>query len=163
MLRKTIIAVFAVATIGALSIDAASARGGFGGGGGGGGGGFARGGGMGGGGFRSASIGGGGFRSAAIGGGGFRSAAIGGGAFRSAAIGSQFRGVGPGFRHGFHGRGRGLAFAAFGAGLGYGLYDPYGYDYAYDDSYYGDGGCYLVRQRVLTRYGWRIRPVQVCG
>jgi hypothetical protein len=59
-----------------------------------------------------------------------------------------------------------LAFAAFGAGLGYGLYDPYAYDYAdyaYDDSYYGDGGCYLVRQRVLTRYGWRIQPVQVCG
>jgi hypothetical protein len=24
------------------------------------------------------------------------------------------------------------------------------------------GGCYLVRQRVMTRYGWRIRRVQIC-
>jgi hypothetical protein len=47
----------------------------------------------------------------------------------------------------------------------YGDYDydyPY-YDYAYDDSYYGDGGCYVVQRRVHTRYGWRIRPIQVCG
>ena len=26
-----------------------------------------------------------------------------------------------------------------------------------------NGGCYLVRRRVMTRYGWRIRRVQVCG
>ena len=40
----------------------------------------------------------------------------------------------------------------------------YGYpDYAYDDSYYDDGGCYMVQRRVHTRYGWRLRPVQVCG
>ncbi len=57
---------------------------------------------------------------------------------------------------------------AFAGGLGYGLYAPYaGYDYgypyyAYDDSYYYDGGCYIVRQRVLTPYGWRLRPVQIC-
>ncbi|WP_338026091.1 hypothetical protein [Bradyrhizobium algeriense] len=58
---------------------------------------------------------------------------------------------------------------AVGLGLGYGLYGPYGYyndyDYGYyDDSYYyGDNGCYIVRRSVLTPYGWRIRPVQVCG
>ena len=49
--------------------------------------------------------------------------------------------------------------------LGYG-YGYYGYDddYGYDDSYYyGDSGCYIVRRSVLTPYGWRIRPVQVCG
>ena len=38
---------------------------------------------------------------------------------------------------------------------------PYAY---YDDyPYYYDEGCYIVRHRVMTRYGWRIRPVQVCG
>ena len=77
---------------------------------------------------------------------------------------------GGGFHHGFHHHGRRFAFGAFALGLGYpyayyGDYDydyPY-YDYAYDDSYYGDGGCYVVQRRVHTRYGWRIRPVQVCG
>jgi hypothetical protein len=32
-----------------------------------------------------------------------------------------------------------------------------------DNDYYDDGGCYVVRRRVMTRYGWRVRPVQVCG
>ena len=112
MLRKTIIALFAVASIGMLAPGVASARGGGSGGGGGHGGGF------------------------------------GGG--------------------GFHGGGFGLG--GFGLGLGYGLYGPYGYYgdygypyYAYGDSYYDDGGCYVVRRRVHTPYGWRIRPVQVCG
>ena len=42
--------------------------------------------------------------------------------------------------------------------------DGWGYpDYAYDDTYSDDGGCYIVQQRVHTAYGWRIRPVQVCG
>jgi hypothetical protein len=187
MLRKTIIALFAAASVGMLAPSVASARGGFGGGGGGfhggggggfhgggfGGGGFHgggfggfRGSGFGGGGFRSAAIGGGGFRSPAIGGGGFRSAAIGSGGFRSGAFaGHGFRG---GFHHGFHHHGRRFGFGAFALGLGYpyayyGDYDyPY-YDYAYDDSYYGDGGCYVVQRRVHTRHGWRIRPVQVCG
>ena len=35
--------------------------------------------------------------------------------------------------------------------------------YAYDDSYYDDGGCYVVQRRMHTRYGWHLRPVQVCG
>ena len=45
------------------------------------------------------------------------------------------------------------------------LHDYYdGYRMGYDDSYYyGDNGCYIVRRSVLTPYGWRIRPVQVCG
>jgi hypothetical protein len=188
MLRKTMIALFAAASVGVLAPSVASARGGFGGGGGGfhggggggfhgGGGGGFRGGGFGGGGFhggggggfRSAAIGGGGFRSAAIGGGGFRSAAIGSGGFRSGALAAPgFRGGG--FHHGFRHHGRRFAFGAFAVGLGYpyayyGDYDydyPY-YDYAYDDSYYGDGGCYVVQRRVHTRYGWRLRPVQVCS
>lgn len=77
--------------------------------------------------------------------------------------GGGFRGGG--FRGG--GFGPGFALGALGAGLGYGLYGPYGYYggygypyYAYDD--YGDGGCYIARQRVHTRYGWRLRNVQVC-
>jgi len=52
---------------------------------------------------------------------------------------------------GFHGRG-------FGFGFGY----PY-YGYGGYWPYYGDAGvCYAVRQRVKTRYGWRIRRVSVC-
>jgi hypothetical protein len=167
MLRKTIIALFALASVGLLAPDAASARGGFGGGGGfhGGGGGFH--GGFGGGGFRSAAIGGGGFRSAAIGGGIGRSVIVGGGGLRSGVFAANaFRG---GFHHGF--RGRGFAIGAIGAGLGYGLYGPYGYDsdyydypYYVSDGYsYDDGGCYIAQQRVLTPYGWRFRPVQVCN
>ena len=36
---------------------------------------------------------------------------------------------------------------------GYGGYSPY----------YGDAGvCYVVRRRVMTPYGWRIRRVSVC-
>ncbi|MFY9952412.1 MAG: hypothetical protein WAK54_04200 [Bradyrhizobium sp.] len=60
------------------------------------------------------------------------------------------------FHHGFrHHR-------VFFVGAGpYAYYDDYPYDY--DDSYYGDSGCYIVRQRVHTRHhGWRLRSVQVC-
>jgi hypothetical protein len=69
----------------------------------------------------------------------------GGGGFR----GGGFRGGG------FRGRGFG----------GFGIVGPYGYGgYPYDyGAYYGNDGCYLVRRRVMTRYGWRIRRVQVCG
>lgn len=93
----------------------------------------ARGGGHGGGGFHG---GGGGFH-----GGGFR-----GGGFR-----------GPGIAAGAIGLGLGLAAAPYAYG-GYGYGYPSGYgSYAYDD-----GGCYLVRRRVMTPYGWRLRRVQVC-
>jgi len=47
-----------------------------------------------------------------------------------------------------------------GGGFGLGVYPGY-YDGYYP--YYGDEGvCYVVRQRVMTRYGWRIRRVNVC-
>ena len=64
-------------------------------------------------------------------------------------------GHGGSFHHGggWHGGG----FGGFGWGYG-----PWGYPY--DDGYpafYGRG-CYEVRQRVLTRYGWRIRRVSIC-
>jgi len=111
MLRKTIIALFAVASIGMLAPGVASARGGH---------------------------GGGGFHG---GGGGFH--------------GGGFRGGG------------GFGLGGIGLGLGYGLYGPYGgygYPYyAYNDRYYDGDGCYVVRRRVQTPYGWRIRPVQICG
>jgi hypothetical protein len=80
--------------------------------------------------------------------------------------GNRFHG---GFHNGFRHRRFPFAVAAVGLGLGYGYYNDY-YDYgdpyygSYDDSYYyGDSGCYIVRRSVLTPYGWRIRPVQVCG
>lgn len=70
---------------------------------------------------------------------------------------------------GFHGGGfhRGFGVGAFGlgVGLGYGLYGPgyYGYGYpVYDDYYADETNCYVVRRHVHTRYGWRIRPVEVC-
>jgi hypothetical protein len=48
-----------------------------------------------------------------------------------------------------------------GGGFGFGLAPYYGYGGYYP--YYGDAGvCYVVRQRVMTRYGWRIRRVSVC-
>jgi hypothetical protein len=60
---------------------------------------------------------------------------------------------GGGFRGGgFRGRGRGFGF------YDYGGYYPYDYG-----TYYGDEGCYLVRRRVKTRHGWRVRRVEVCG
>ena len=56
-------------------------------------------------------------------------------------------------------RGGGFRGAGVGLGLGLGLYPYYGGYYPY----YGDAGvCYAVRQRVMTRYGWRIRRVSVC-
>ena len=71
---------------------------------------------------------------------------------------------GGGFHGGFGGggfRGGGFRRRGFG-GYGFGFYYGGYYPYAYND-YYDDGGCYLVRRRVMTPYGWRIRPVQVCG
>ena len=95
-----------------------------------------------------------------------RAAAIGGGMrpamapMRVAAIGAGFGHFHHGFRHGFH---HGFHRRVFFVGAGpYAYYDDY--PYYYDDSYYSDDtGCYIVRQRVLTRHGWRVRPVQVCG
>jgi hypothetical protein len=183
MLRKTMVALFAIASIGMLVPEVASARGGFGGGG------FRGGGGFHGGGFRGGGIGmgGAGFRAAAIGPGlraggpvGFRAAGpVGfrGGTFAANSFrGGYYR---PGFRH----RGYPYVAAAIGAGLAYGTAYPYGYydndgygdgysyyatsypygDGYYDDYYYGTGGCVVLRKRVLTPYGWMLRPVQVCN
>jgi hypothetical protein len=93
---------------------------------------FARGGGGGGHG------GGGGGHGGGFGGGGFH-----GGGFHGGGFHGRFAG---GFRR--------RDFVGFGFGP-YAYYDDYPY---YDD----DGGCYLVRQRVHTRHGWRVRPVEVC-
>src|SRR6266436_3585955 len=136
MMRKTIIALFALAAVGLVQPTVASARGGGGGGGGGHGGGGGRGGGFG---------GGGGFHGG--GGGGFQ-----GGGFHGRFAGGGFHGGR--FHGGFHRR----AFV----GLGFGSYYDGYYPYAYND-YYDDGGCYVVRRRVHTRYGWRVRPLQICG
>ena len=66
------------------------------------------------------------------------------------------RGGGGGGGHGFGGGGfRGGDFGFY-PGFYSGYYPGY-YPY-YED----EGGCYLVRQRVKTRHGWRIRRVQIC-
>ena len=63
-----------------------------------------------------------------------------------------------GYGHGgFHGGG----FHGHGFGFGWGP-DPY-YGYGGYWPYYGDEGvCSVVRQRVMTRHGWRIRRVSIC-
>jgi hypothetical protein len=129
MLRRTIIALSAVASLGLMSPTMALARGGGGGG-----------------------HGGGGFG----GGGGFHGGGFGGGGFHGGGFAGGFHGGG------FHGRGFGHRFG-FGGGF-YPYYDDYAYyPNGYDDSYYDDGSCYVVRRRVHTAHGWRVRPVQVCG
>jgi hypothetical protein len=104
MLRKTIIALFAVAAVGLVSPSVTSAAGGHHGGGGGG-----------------------------------------------------HHGGGGGGHHGGGGGFRGGGFSGFGLGIG-----GYGYPYGYAGYYDDGGGCYLVRQSVMTRYGPRLRRVQVC-
>jgi hypothetical protein len=158
MLRKAM-TVLAAAAVGLAAPTMALARGGGGGGGGGGG--------HGGGGFGGGGFGGGGFH----GGGGFA-----GGGFRGGEFNGGFHGFGPGpaVVHdggGFRGFGPGPVVRGghdhdFGHHR-YGFYpysDYYGYAYyPYDDSYYDNGSCYVVNQRVHTAHGWRTRPVQVCG
>jgi hypothetical protein len=63
--------------------------------------------------------------------------------------------------HGFGGHGFGGGFRGFrGGGFGYGFYDGY-YD-GYYPYYEDETSCYVVRQRVMTRHGWRVRRVEVC-
>jgi hypothetical protein len=174
MLRKATMALCAIASIGMLAPDMALARGGGGGSGGHGGGSFGGGGGgrgaggMSAGSFAGRSVGGGNFN-----GGNFNGGNVGNsfaratpnagvqGNFQGNFQGNRFAGANSGgrgrFDHGFR-RGRGF-FAG-----GVGIYDNYwDYpDYAYDD-YSDNGGCYVVQRRVQTQYGWRVRPVQVCG
>src|SRR6266404_8490 len=81
--------------------------------------------------------GGGGFR-----GGGFHGSGFHGGSF-AAVHGGGFHGGGFHHRGGFH-RHR---------FVGFGLIGPYAYGgYPYYNNYYDDGGCYLIRRRVMTRY-----------
>jgi hypothetical protein len=91
----------------------------------------------------------------------------GGGGFHGGFGG--FHGGFGGFRGGYGGW-RGPGWSAVGVGIGFGLAAPYafggyGYPYGYPynySSYYDYGGCYLARQRVMTRYGWRVRRIEVC-
>jgi hypothetical protein len=172
MLRKTMMALMTAAAIGMVMPGVAMARGGGGGGGGGGGhggGGFGGGGGgfHGGGGFG----GGGGFHGGGgLGGGGFHGGGLGGGAFHTGGFGGGGTFHGGGFASngfhggGFHGRGfHGDGFHHAFRGRGFGFHDDYYPYYAYDDSYYDDGSCYVVQRRVHTKHGWRDHPVQVCS
>jgi hypothetical protein len=155
MLRKSMIVLCAAASVAMLAPNLAMARGGGGGHGGGGGGfGGGRGGGFGGGGFAARGFGGGGNFGSSF----ARVAPAGAVAGVAAVQGGRF--ANGSFNHGRFDHGRRFFAGGFG-----GYYDGY-WDYpgyAYDDSYYDNGGCYVVQRRVHTAYGWRVRPVQVCG
>jgi len=59
---------------------------------------------------------------------------------------------------GFHHHG---GFYGHGFGFGWGPYPYYGYGGYWP--YEGDAGvCYVVRQRVKTRWGWGVRRVSIC-
>ncbi len=52
------------------------------------------------------------------------------------------------------------AWARSGGGGDYpafGNYPAFGYPYAFNER-----DCHLVQRRVLTRHGWRFRPVRIC-
>lgn len=78
--------------------------------------------------------------------------------------GMGFRGGG--FHGGFHHHGFGrIGLGAVGLGLGLGLAAaPYGYGYPYGYGSYATygGDCYLLRRRVWTPFGWRLRRIEVC-
>lgn len=170
MLRKAMLAMVAVASVAALSLNTASAREG---------GGFSRGAGGGGGGM---SVGHGSFGGGSMAMGGRNAASFAstgggtnfGGGVRSAPIGNNFvrNGSMPsnnwsGGHHHHHG-GRGfIGLGLYGGivpGVSYcNLYDNCYPGYAYYDGDTYDDGCYLVRRRVHTPYGWRVRNVQVCS
>jgi hypothetical protein len=76
-----------------------------------------------------------------------------------------------GWGHGGHWHGGGF-WPGFGIGAGLGFGAGY-YGYPYGGAYYygpgpgyyddgGYGGCYVVRKRVKTPAGWRVRKVDVC-
>ncbi|WP_213770420.1 hypothetical protein [Bradyrhizobium sp. dw_78] len=90
-------------------------------------------------------------------------AALARGGFHGGGFHGGFGGWHGGGWRGGRGWGWGLGALGAGAALGYGLYGPYGYYGSpyYDDGYDG-GGCYVVRRRVHTPRGWRIRPVEIC-
>jgi len=43
----------------------------------------------------------------------------------------------------------------------FGNYPAFGYPYAY--SFNSERDCHLAQRRVLTRHGWRLCPVRICG
>jgi hypothetical protein len=173
MLRKRIIALLAAAAVGMLAPGVAFAgHGGHGGssGGGGRGGSWGGGGGWSGGGALARSGGSAigtnraAFASSNVSGGDVRGQGWRGDSLRREGRGERGEGRGDRFRRGDRDRDFRFGAFAFGFGYPYDYYDyPYYDDYAYNDTYYDDGGCYVVRRRVSTPYGWRIRPVQVCG
>lgn len=90
------------------------------------------------------------------GGHGFHGGGFHGGGFRGGGWGG--RGVGIGLGLGLAGAG---LYGGYGYGYGYGRHGYGGYPYAiggYDD----EGGCYLVRRRIMTPAGYRVRRVEVC-
>lgn len=72
--------------------------------------------------------------------------ARGGGGHGGGGHGGGFGGGGHGFR---------------GGGFGFGFYPGYYYN-GYYPYYEDETSCYVVRQRVMTRHGWRVRRIDVC-
>jgi hypothetical protein len=132
VLRKAILAVFAIALVGTLSPTVASARGGFGGGG------FGRSG------FAASSD----WR-----GGGRR---VGGWRWRGPAYGAVGVDLGIGLASSYYGYPDGYEDDY---PYGYGEYAEYG-PWAYGG--HVRGGCYARRQRGWASYAWRLRAVQRC-
>ena len=60
-----------------------------------------------------------------------------------------------------HGSGGAIAAGIIGSAAAHGPYYGPGYYYGAGPAYYG--GCYWTRQRVWDGWGWRFRPVRVCG
>jgi len=155
MLRKAVITLLAVASVGLAAPTMALAR--AGGGGGGGGGGHGGGGSFGGG---HGGLGGGGFH-----GGGFA------GSFQVAASKAAASVLGwPTVSEMEDSTIVTVAVstiatldAVLETDFPYDYYDGHAYDYPYGYGYDNSGSCYVVRRRVHTSNGWRQQPVQVCG
>jgi len=137
MLRKSMIALLAMAAAALLAPDTASARGG---------------------GYRAAAV-----RTGTFAGNAWRTGFYPG--YRpwrrfpvaAAAV------VGAGLAYGAYSNGYGYYGDAYYGNAYYPPYDTEG-NYVYNSGgYYGDGSCYIVQRRIPTPYGWMLRPVQVCN
>jgi hypothetical protein len=53
------------------------------------------------------------------------------------------------------------AWAGGGDYPAFGNYPAFGYPYAF--SFNSERECHLVQRRLLTRHGWRLCPVRICG
>lgn len=141
-MRKLILAIFAIVSVGVFQPAVASARGRLGGPG------F-----YGSGGSFHSGFGGGGFHNGFERGSGWR----GGGLRTGLAYGAI--GVGLGLANGYY-----AGSDDYGDGYPYGYgeyaeYGPWAYNVRYREHYVS---CYPARQRFWTPYGWRLRVVQVC-